>query len=738
MAGRYRLQGPIGRGAMGIVWRGRDELLDREVAIKEVRTCNLATEAETENAYLRTLREAKAAARLNHPGVVTVFDVVEENGSPWIVMELVSARSLDRLVAEDGPLRPRQAARVGEALLSALACAHGAGVLHRDVKPGNVLVRPDDTAVLTDFGIATVAGDPALTQVGMVFGTPGFTAPERIHGDPATPASGLWSLGATLYMAVEGRGPFERSGGSAAIIAGVVGEPAPRAPSAGPLGPVIDALLQADPARRPDAVTVAHMLTDASEQAESGSAYLAGFPAGQVPAGQFPAGQFPAGQFPADQFPGGQVAANQFSAGQVRAAQVPAGRVPAAQLPASYGSPAFADVREFPDLTIPADWPAPADEPGPLDRPGVPERPRFLDQPGPAGLNSAPNQPSRAGLNSAPDQPGPGGPRNFLDAPSLLDQPELLHQSGLLDPPGAMSAAPMHAGPMSDGPMSDGPMHADGVSAASQAGIPPRRRRGRVRMAVLTAVAVVAAGLAGYAAYPRPANLDIASPPATPGHAPSATASAGSGRSAAGSQQTGSSGTGSANPAGTAPDASGTDRSAASGTGSSGSAAGGNGATAPPAGYQWYQVTAATAGTVGGFKIAVPDTWQTSRQGPDSYLRPATGGAYIEISLASFTFARPLREARFRQAQAMRQGLFPGYHQLDIRAGTFLGAPDAVWAFRWQQDAGTRVAVEELLASINVTAGTQPYALTASAPNAESGTVQTIFRQALATFQPLP
>ena len=145
MAGRYRLQGPIGRGAMGIVWRGRDELLDREVAIKEVRTCSLATAAETENAYLRTLREAKAAARLNHPGVVTVFDVVEENGSPWIVMELVSARSLDRVIAEDGPLRPRQAARVGEALLSALACAHGAATVAANPAssyPGTIIAPP--------------------------------------------------------------------------------------------------------------------------------------------------------------------------------------------------------------------------------------------------------------------------------------------------------------------------------------------------------------------------------------------------------------------------------------------------------------------------------------------------------------------------------------------------------------------------------------------------------------------
>jgi hypothetical protein len=255
-------------------------------------------------------------------------------------------------------------------------------------------------------------------------------------------------------------------------------------------------------------------------------------------------------------------------------------------------------------------------------------------------------------------------------------------------------------------------------------------------MAVLTTVAVVVAGFAGYAAYPRSANLDVASPPATSGHAPAATA--GSGSSAAGSQQPGGSGTASANPAGTAPNASGTGRSAGSGTGSAGSPAGSNGAAAPPAGYRWYQVTAATAGTVGGFKIAVPDTWQASQHGLDSYFRPATGGGYIEISLASFTFARPLREARFRQSQAIRQGLFPGYRLVDIRAGTFLGAPDAVWAFGWQQDAGTRVTVEEVLARINVTAGTQPYALTASAPDAESGTVQAIFRQALATFQPLP
>ena len=246
VAGRYRLNGQIGLGAMGIVWRGRDDLLDRDVAVKEVRIAVPGT-ADDGTAYQRTLREAKTAARLSHPGVVTVFDVVEENGTPWIVMELVHARSLDQVVAEDGPLRPAEAADVGGLLLSALTCAHAAGVLHRDVKPSNVLITPEGSAVLTDFGIATFEGDPSITQVGMVVGTPGFTAPERVRGEPATPASDLWSLGATLFAAVEGRGPFDRPGGSAVVTAGVVSEDAPRAPSAGPLGPVIEALLRTDP-----------------------------------------------------------------------------------------------------------------------------------------------------------------------------------------------------------------------------------------------------------------------------------------------------------------------------------------------------------------------------------------------------------------------------------------------------------------------------------------------------------
>jgi len=263
VGGRYRLQDPIGRGAMGTVWRGRDELLDRDVAVKEVKVPPTLSPADRSALYQRTLREAKTAARLNHPGVVTVFDVVEEDGRPWIVMELVQARSLERVLADDGPLPVPDAAGIGRQLVSALATAHAAGVLHRDVKPSNVLLAPDGRAVLTDFGIATFEGDERLTQAGMVMGTPEFTPPERIRGEPATPSSDLWSLGATLYAAVQGRGPYAARGDPITTMNAVLHEDAPAAPSAGRLGPVISALMRKDPAERPDAARASMLLAAA-------------------------------------------------------------------------------------------------------------------------------------------------------------------------------------------------------------------------------------------------------------------------------------------------------------------------------------------------------------------------------------------------------------------------------------------------------------------------------------------
>src|SRR5689334_15089804 len=271
VAGRYELLDPIGHGAMGTVWRARDLRLDREVAVKEVCLPGPSTPQDRSVLRERSLREARVAARLTHPGVVTVHDVIEAEGGPWLIMELVPSRSLAQVLAEDGPLSPARAAAMGGTLLEALGSAHAAGVVHRDVKPGNILVTPEGRAVLTDFGIATLHGDPGLTQAGMVMGTPGFCAPERIRGVPASPASDLWSLGATLYAAVEGCGPFEGQGSAMAVLANIVHGDPPPAKSAGPLGPVITALMKRDPTARPDATTARRLLAAACAGYDGGA-----------------------------------------------------------------------------------------------------------------------------------------------------------------------------------------------------------------------------------------------------------------------------------------------------------------------------------------------------------------------------------------------------------------------------------------------------------------------------------
>ncbi|GAA4226572.1 serine/threonine protein kinase [Streptosporangium album] len=252
---RYRLLERIGRGGMGTVWRARDEVLGRDVAVKEVIPSPDLTGPEREVFTVRTLREARAAGRIGHPGVATVYDVFEEDGRPWIVMQLVDSRTLGAVVREDGPLPPARAAQIGFEVLAALLAAHRAGVLHRDVKPDNVLLAKNGRAVLTDFGIAVLEGDSSVTRTGALIGTPAFIAPERASGGPAEFASDMWSLGVTLYMAVEGRSPFERAHPLATLSAVVHQDPAPLR-SAGPLGPVIFGLLRKDPAQRMSAQDV--------------------------------------------------------------------------------------------------------------------------------------------------------------------------------------------------------------------------------------------------------------------------------------------------------------------------------------------------------------------------------------------------------------------------------------------------------------------------------------------------
>jgi serine/threonine protein kinase len=210
IAKRYELLRELGRGAMGVVWEGQDTLLNRQCAIKEVVLPEGQSRTEQERQLVRTAREARTAAKLNHPAVVAIYDVVEEDGRPWIIMELVHAPSVEEVVATSGALPVRQAADVGRQVLSALVAAHELGILHRDVKPSNILLTAEGRAVLTDFGIATAEGDSSLTSTGMVTGSPSFLAPERVRAAEAGPASDLWSLGATLYATLLGRSPFER------------------------------------------------------------------------------------------------------------------------------------------------------------------------------------------------------------------------------------------------------------------------------------------------------------------------------------------------------------------------------------------------------------------------------------------------------------------------------------------------------------------------------------------------
>jgi eukaryotic-like serine/threonine-protein kinase len=681
LAGRYRLIAEIGHGAMGIVWRGRDELLERDVAVKEVRVPATISSEDAGIVYRRTLREAKTAARLNHPGVVTVFDVVEEHRSPWIVMELVQARALDRIVTEDGPLRPLAAAIVGECLLSALQCAHLAGVLHRDVKPSNVLIDPGGRAVLTDFGIATFEGDPALTQVGMVVGTPGFTAPERLRGQPATAACDLWSLGATLYAAVEGRGPFERAGGPAAVMAGIVNENAPRAPSAGPLMPVIDALLRADPAGRPDAASAACLLAEAARGARAGLT-LPGYP---WPYGGAGAGLSPVGGTRPDggSGPGGLAGDATTSACPVPPGSWMPGERPAFMTAGASGGPqaapgeaGSADLPAF--LDLPA-FPAVAAFPG---RPAFPYLPQRDGQPAPppglaAACSGRPGQPSAA----HPVPPGLRPRRGRALAAGL---------AALVVLAAGASAGLAYAN-------SGGQPAAQGSSglnlgvtgkAAGKAG----RQGGRSR----------AAGGHGSGRVNPAASNDDGARTSTTGK--STTAPAGSKPAQA------------ANP---------------------GPAPGSPVAGRPPAGYRWYSVSAASSGAAAGFTIAVPDAWQATRQGLITYLASPAGSPRVEINLSPFTFAGPVREARLQQREAIRQDQFPGYGGRGILPGTFHGAADAVWRFIWRPGTG-RMSALDVLAVLETTAGEQPYALSVSAPAPDAGPADDVFQQLLQTFQPAP
>ena len=752
IAGRYRLEAPVGRGAMGVVWRARDQLLDRDVAVKEVQIAETLTDAERANAYQRTLREAKTAARLNHPAVVTVYDVCEDEGRPWIVMQLVNAQSLDQVLAASGPLSPRRAAEMARQLLSALSVAHAAGVMHRDVKPSNVLLGSDDRAVLTDFGIATFQGDPKLTQTGMVMGSPGFTAPERIRGEDASPASDLWSLGATLFAAVEGHGPFEKRGGAITTMSAIINEDAPEAPTAGALGPVIAALLRRGPADRPDASAAVRMINDVLPLlAERPSAAPAGYEATALSASSRPAPPQP-------------------DWAQPDWAQPDWAQPDWAQ--PDWAQPDWAQPGPPQPGAVPLRLPQPGPVPPRLPQPGpVPPRlpqpgpvPPRLPQPGETSLDFAsadqtiakePSARSAVGTDPlasdaqiAPTAPQPvqGDPLRYPPPGSSWGQ-----SAGTGYPPGASAgSAARPEGPPADfsswyhpAPRSgaatqagSGAAWSGSASPASQAGFgaapapqpgydptpwsgsasqqppdpapwsgagyqPPRRRPGAGWKIAIAALAIIGAAAGAATVVLLHQNHS-------------------------GSPQGGTSASGSA--AATLPSAKNAPQIVN---------AINMPATGPlPSGFTSISHPA-SANETAGFSLAAPTNWTESTSGYQTYLKdPTDPNTNILIDLTPHSYPNDmLREARYIEARSISG--FPGYHRLDLAAINIRGTPGSLWKFTWVK-AGVQQEALDLLFVLHTSAGSQSYALYMTTPENIFARIRPIFDEEVETFATAP
>jgi eukaryotic-like serine/threonine-protein kinase len=388
LSGRYRFTAVLGRGGMGVVWQAHDELLNRDVAVKEILWPPHLTEQEQQIACQRAIREAQMAGRLSHYNVVRIYDIVEEDGHPSIVMELLPYRSLRDIVEQDGPLPPVRAAEVGLGVLAALRAAHQEGILHRDVKPANILVGSDGRVVLTDFGIARAADSPTLTTGGALLGSPSYIAPERAMGGSsgaAGPPGDLWGLGASLYAAVEGQPPFKRNSALATLTA-VVADELEEAAHAGPLAPVINGLLRKDPNQRLGADETEEML----RRVAALDASAAVVPPPRAPVLQLPGprAEQHEGTLPAEAAPAEAPLAG------IPAAEAPSAEDPVVEEPASTTAPAA----EVPDAGT---WPTPppaAGEP-PADAPHAEEA--VLNEP-PAEAAPGEAQPEAAG----PDAPG--------------------------------------------------------------------------------------------------------------------------------------------------------------------------------------------------------------------------------------------------------------------------------------------------------------------------------------------
>jgi eukaryotic-like serine/threonine-protein kinase len=692
LSGRYRLLEPLASGGMGTVWRAVDLLLDRPVAIKEVRLPpGLDDEART-TLRRRTIREAQAAARLRHGAIVTVYDVVEQDDRPWIVMELVPSRSLAQVIRDDGPLPPARVASIGLRVLGAMVTADAGGVQHRDIKPANVLITDEGRVVLTDFGIARQIGDETLTSAGLLLGSPDYLAPERARGQRSPGlASDLWSLGALMYDAVEGRRPFDRDGPLPTLAAVVMDEPPPPV-RAGPLRPVIDGLLVKDPAHRLDAARTQAMLERIVRgRPTSGTMPLRSAPGAPLGAERRPAPPTAAARLesrPAPPKPVGPVPtpATGPEPTPVEPAQARSA-TPNRVVPARAPTAGAESTRIEPAETQPADTrPAPqADHVSPAETRPADTRPApQADHVSPAETRPAETQPAPQADHVDPAKTRPAETRPAPDQ-------ERLGPAETRPAPGPGGLVPAEDRPDRDGRT-----------------VPSRRRTAVLAALALAVVAVIAAVLLPRALSDEPGTR--AAPPGT-------TAAAGSAPAAATQASTAPSST--AAPSTAAPKPSPKAAPTAAPTGA---------AVTAPAGFTRY------TDPRDGFSVIVPTGWRPVRRDTLVDFDDPTSSRFLRIDTSDKPKPDPYQnwidnERSFRQSHANYRKLgitrVPGY-----RPGS--GWTTADWEFTL---GGTHVLDRNIRVS-----DSRAHAIYWSTPSSRWNTADSrrIFGLAAASFVPAP
>jgi hypothetical protein len=687
---------------MGVVWRARDELLSRDVAVKEVIWPASLTEHERLRACRRATREAQMAARLNHRNVIVVYDIVQEDEHPWIVMELLPYRSLRDIVRDEGPLAPAEAAKVGLQILAALRAAHAEGIAHRDVKPANVLVGPENRVVLTDFGIARPADTSTLTTAGILIGSPSYIAPERARGGPSGPPGDLWGLGATLYAAVEGHPPFERNTALATLTAVVADEPE-AATHAGPLWPVISGLLRKDPDERLGAEETDQALRRIAAPPAAPSVFARPapptepFPTEPPSAAPEPVPARPAFAEPA---PAAAATAELASAEPAPAESAPVDSAPAESASAESGvaKPLSAEpeVEPVPEAAVPVSVPVPV--------PAEPMPARSVvagPEAGPAEAETAvaaaaPVEPESADPEAAPARSASGDPARVAAA-----APVAVGLDSLLSPEPGSTPKPRFTPRAGTSPKLRVP---SGRTVATRA---PGSRRPRAAVFGVAALAgLAAAAIAVALVLTNSLARQTASPPSGPGSTASADQHPSAGTTPTGTSQSAGSPSSSA--------------TASSGTGNAGSGA-------IPAGF--YRFTNST-----GFSIGVPNGWQISHVGHYVYITdPNNGGIFLLIDQSDNPNPNPL--ADWEQQEANRESGYPDYHRIRLQSVNYSQAEKAAdWEFTYDRNG---VMVHILNRNILANAD-HAYALYWSTPESDWNAYFRYFQAFAATFRPAP